>query len=652
MRRLVSFLVLWTLAELPAAAGTGFWSPLGPEGAQVTALTVSPIEPEELFVASQRGGIYKSSTGGATWGLLGRGTGTEVITALAADPHQYGTAYAAGESGAVFKTVDGGGNWVRVWGGAPPDATGSSTFALVIDPRRRDTLFAGTHNGVYRSTNGGATWARRDRTLSGPVRSLAYDAASGWLYAGVDSVSNQGVFRSFDQGKTWERISAGLPSVAAILSLAFDPDRPRTLLAATTQGLYRSVDRGRRWQAVAGFSNATAVAYQRGGRAYAATSGGVFHSSDSGATWQRSANLPGRDSGDVRVLASGPDAVYAGVLGDLDGPGLYRSLDDGATWQPTVEGVQGLPVTVVAPAPSAPQTIYAAVGLFRLFKTTDGGAHWTRLPLGSPFVIYDILVDPARPDRVWVAGDTTATVLRSDNGGATWLASGNRLLFRALAFDPRASEALWAAGWQGVYHSADGGQTWEHRTPDLAGTFLVLEEIQVDPSDPNVVYAAGAGPVIGSPAPSPIVLRSADGGVTWERREAGLDGRVIDFAVDMEDPSTLYAVTDRLFRSTDAGLSWTPAPGLTGSSFLTVATAAASSGSGPGTPGAVYTAHQFPFGMVLRSTDRGQTWRPVRFNLQPAIPLVLEVDPGIPAHLLLGTQNRSLLTYTLGGSAQ
>ncbi|HYG62632.1 MAG TPA: hypothetical protein VEL74_08625, partial [Thermoanaerobaculia bacterium] len=226
------------------------------------------------------------------------------------------------------------------------------------------------------------------------------------------------------------------------------------------------------------------------------------------------------------------------------------------------------------------------------------------------------------------------------------------LAFQAAAFDPRAPEALWAAGWQGVFHSSDGGRAWEQRTPDLGSSFY-FGEVQVDPSDPDIIYAAGGEvtsirPVIFSP----VVLRSADGGVTWERRDAGLEGgNVVDFAVDAGDPSVLYAVTTRLFRSTDAGLSWTPAPGLGGFSYVTVATAAASSGTGPGAPAAVYTAHQAPFGMVLRSTDQGETWRPVRFNLQPAIPQVLEVDPTNPAHLLLGTQNRSLLSYTLGGGA-
>ncbi|HYG62920.1 MAG TPA: hypothetical protein VEL74_10090, partial [Thermoanaerobaculia bacterium] len=393
LRPLLCLLSILAAAPVPSAvAGTGFWSPLGPEGASVTALVVDPTG--AVYAAARRGGIYKSSTGGDTWGLLSRGTGSETIVALAATPRPFGPIYAAGESGAVFKTVDGGGNWVRVWAGAPqPDGNVAATFSLATDARRPDTLFAGTRQGVYRSTDGGITWARRGN-LAGAVRSLANDAAGGWLYAGVDG---QGVFRSFNQGGTWERISAGLPPNPFFFSLAFDPDRPRTLLATTPAGLYRSVDRGRRWQRVAGAPdvNALAVVFQRGGRAYAAFTGGIFYSTDSGATWRRSANLPGRVFGDPRSLAAGTDRVFVGVLGDSDGPGLYRSLDFGATFQPAIEDLQGLAVTTVAVAPSDPETIYAAVSN-SLFKTTDGGTNWTRVSIphleSSFYPISDILV--------------------------------------------------------------------------------------------------------------------------------------------------------------------------------------------------------------------------------------------------------------------
>lgn len=646
----------------PAGAAVGAWTPIGPDGGQVTALAVAPSEPDTVYAGAYRSGLYKSPDGGSHWSLLGHGIGAEAIGALAVDPTDPGTVYAAGESGAVFKTVDGGGNWARVWAGAPPP-TGLfvPTFSLVIDPRRPRTVFAGTRDGLYRSTDGGATWALRGRKLLGSFRSLAYDGAGGWLYAGVDG---QGVFRSADQGSTWTPASAGLPPNRFYAALALDPDRPKTVLVTTPVGLYRSLDRGGHWQIAAGTPqrDTLAVAFQRHGRVYAAFNGGVFHSADSGATWQRSGALPDRSGGSFQTLAAGPDAAYLGLLGDPDGPGLYRSLDLGATWEPAVNGLHGLAVTRVAVDPADAATIYAVVASTRLFKTADGGATWTRLGLGQAGgvqpSIADLLIDPARPSTLWLAMGVGPSVLRSDDGGETWQPPGypnddpSLPPIRALALDPRAPGALWGAAWNAVLHSADGGATWESQPLDSGGVFVLFDDVEVDPRDPAVVWVSGSAVAgIRPPRYVPAVFRSADGGVTWERRDTGIQGGgVPEIALDrtdpQTDPTTLYAVTAQLFRSTDAGASWTLAPGLAGFPYVTVATSPA----GPRTPATVFTARQLPAPSVLASSDHGLTWTPLRRGLAPAVPRVLEVDPHDPAHLLLGTENESLLSYTLEGT--
>jgi photosystem II stability/assembly factor-like uncharacterized protein len=104
----------------------------------------------------------------------------------------------------------------------------------------------------------------------------------------------------------------------------------------------------------------------------------------------------------------------------------------------------------------------------------------------------------------------------------------------------------------------------------------------------------------------------------------------------------LYAVTSRLYRSTDAGVTWSVPAGARGRSFSGLATSPA----GPGTPAAVYAGRQAP-PAVLRSTDRGATWTVLRQGLAPYLPLDVEVDPHDPAQLYLGTLNGGLFTYTL-----
>lgn len=642
--RLLVFAALFGLA-FPALAGVGLWTPLGPDGGFVTALAVDPADPGIVYAGTRGSGVFKSTDGGESWTLAGRGLGTPIVAAVAVDPARHQIVYAATLDDGVFKSIDGGALWARIWAGvAPAPGTFGSTYALAVDPRRPDTVYAGTLTGVYRSTDGGATWSRRGN-LPG-VFALALDSAGGWLYAGTE----QGVFRSFDQGKTWAPASNGLPSRQRIESLALDPEQPKTLLAATFSGLYRSVDRGKRWQAVGPVGNAAAVAFQRRGRAYAAFYSALYRSTDHGATWQASPPVPVFS---FSALAAGPATVYAGSSGSPDGGGLFRSLDAGATWERSESGLLGLTAWPVAIDPSDSRTLFVVVNQVSLFKSTDRGATWTVSYPGSqrpfPTSIADILLDPAEPGRIYLAVSNEGPLQRSNDDGETWERLNGPTVpgLSDLALDPRAPGALWGTGvgrdaTRGLFHSADGGVTWES-VLTLSEGFTFVEHVEVDPRDPRIVYTGG-GSVTGTrPVQfAPRLFRSADGGATWERRDAGITaGSVRDIALDPADPAALYAVTDRLFRTTDGGVSWSLPAGARGLSFISVAAAPA----GPGTPATVYAARQDP-PAVLRSTDRGASWTLVRQGLGSYIPLAVEVDPNDPATLYLGTSNGGLWTYT------
>jgi hypothetical protein len=218
-----------------------------------------------------------------------------------------------------------------------------------------------------------------------------------------------------------------------------------------------------------------------------------------------------------------------------------------------------------------------------------------------------------------------------------------------LALDPRAPEALWGTGTDGLgsglFHSGDGGETWE-RVEGLPvdGDFFALH-VEVDPRDPRVVYLGAAQNVGDPPQTEPRLFRSADGGETWERRDAGLtDGAVGDIALDTAEPSTLYATTTGVYRSTDAGASWSLLPAR-GRLFISLATAPA----GPGRPAALYATRWDVITptAVMCSTDRGETWTVLRQGLDTYIPGLVEVDPTDPRRLYLSTVERGLMTYTL-----
>jgi photosystem II stability/assembly factor-like uncharacterized protein len=181
----------------------------------------------------------KSTDGGATWNL-GLGTngnpGYFSIYALAIDPLTPTTLYFGTDefsAGAgVFKSTDGGATWTS------SVLTGDSVvLALAIDPVTPTTLYAGTAGpGVFKSTDGGTTWAAVNAGLSADtfgyisIAALAIDPITpATLYAGT----NGDVFKSTNSGASWNAFNTGLPSYSRVTALVIDPGTPTTLYAGT-----------------------------------------------------------------------------------------------------------------------------------------------------------------------------------------------------------------------------------------------------------------------------------------------------------------------------------------------------------------------------------------------------------------------------------
>lgn len=639
------FAAILVISASSARAAVGVWTPLGPDGASVYALAVHPTNPRIIYAGTETAGVFKSVDGGETWkpsntGIVPLGQGVWVRV-LVIDPQRPQTLYAATLQNGVYRSEDGGRSWVSASQGLPRIGSFFSTiFALVLDPSSPRTLYAGTQNGVYRSANGGVTWRRRSGFGAG---ALAVHPTTGAIYAGG---MFHGVFRSMDRGISWTPTGSGIPSHVGIASLAIDPQAPRRLLAGTAEGIYRSIDSGRTWRP-AGRSlvqgHVNVVLFQGSARAYAGTlRDGVFRSDDGGATWQPAEEGP--SDPEILALASAPGKIFAGTFSKTRPGGVFRSVDCGATWAPSQRGLSTLPVQEVAVDPADPDILYAGAGTVGLFKSTDRGATWSVLDMDLPpdtrVEIFSLTIDPARPSTLYALSRINGPLLRSDDGGETWqLFTDASLIFHGLAIDPDTPGALWAAGWGGLYHSEDQGATWTRQPLQPEEPFLFLH-VRVDPRDPRTVYGAGVAvrgfrPV----AYLPRIFRSADGGQTWERRDAGLpgSGQILDFALDPADPSVLYASTSAGFhRSLDAGVSWTLLPDLQGVTALAAA---------PSSPPALYAAQ--PLRGVLRSTDQGETWTQIRRGLGARPVYVLRPDPHDPETIFAGTANGGIFTYTV-----
>ncbi|HEY1891438.1 MAG TPA: hypothetical protein VGG63_13580 [Steroidobacteraceae bacterium] len=294
-------------------------------------------------------------------------------------------------------------------------------------------------------------------------------------------------------------------------------------------------------------------------------------------------------------------------FGSVDG-GVWATEDAGRTWQPIFDGQPVGSIGAIALAPSKPSTIYVGTGEADMrsdiaqgngvYKSTDGGAHWTHIGLTDTRQIGRILVDPHDPDLVYVAAlghpygaNTQRGVFRSQDGGQHW----TRVLFENantgavdLAFKPGDPKTLYAALWQtrrppwnvyppsngpgsGVYVSHDGGDHWSqivgHGLPTSPGRI----GLAVSPASPDRVYALADGP-----PNQGGMYRSDDSGANW--RHVSPDDRIwgrgwyfCSPTADPADADRLYVMNTIVLESQDGGAHFIALKGdPTGDDFHTL----------------------------------------------------------------------------------
>ncbi len=325
-------------------------------------------------------------------------------------------------------------------------------LTIQVDPRDHRTLYAGTRlDGLFRSTDAGATWTPLIEPRVETVSALLFDPADTRSIYGA--TYGEYLFKSLDAGATWERRSCGLVqppcgqfpcyNLPDFYALAADPGMPSTIYAVAGS-LYRSQNGGANWDKV-GFSprgeqwsaSAILIVPPPDSVIYVAADAlpdqyAIFKSADHGATWSATSQAPPTQVFSLVVDPSDPAVLYAGTT-----QGVFKSRDRGEHWGPSSGGLPirqpyDFQVRHLAPDQNNPGTLYASADFYRVFKSTDHGESWVSSQQGL---------------------------------------EGERV--NATAIDPTDSSVVYAATWSGLFRSSDGGANWQ-RTLDLGTTPIIL----------------------------------------------------------------------------------------------------------------------------------------------------------------------------------
>lgn len=246
----------------------------------------------------------------------------------------------------------------------------SDYHSLLVSAGDPNQLLLGTHDGVYRSGDGGRHWARYAAGGQDAMNLVRTSRGTAVWLAGHDALA-----RSSDAGATWQQLKPrGLPSLD-LHGFAVDPMHAGRLYAAVAgAGLFRSTDSGGSFSQLSQVgANVMALAVARGGVILAGDmQRGLLASSDGGATW--------KEALDAQVAGLAIDPADDGTV-IATGPGILRSADGGTTWKLVKRLDAG--AGPVAFAPSDHRIAYV-VGFDRhLYRSTDGGMSWSQVGGGS-----------------------------------------------------------------------------------------------------------------------------------------------------------------------------------------------------------------------------------------------------------------------------
>jgi photosystem II stability/assembly factor-like uncharacterized protein len=693
------------------------WRSIGPAnmGGRVADVESVPGNANIVYVATASGGLWKTVNAGVTWKPIFERQGTISIGDIALAPGNPDLVWVGtGESNVrnsvsfgdgVYKSTDGGKNWQHMG-----LKNTEHISAIVIHPQNPDIVYVGAlghafapndERGVFMTTDGGKTWTKTlyiDREHG--VADLEIDPTNpNILYAGMWSFERKpwthrsgsekgGVFRSIDGGRTWNKLTNGLPKLVGRIGVRVAPTNPNVVyvIVESKEGtLYRSDDRGDTFKQVSKQTNIVSRGFYytrvridptNENHIYAVAST-LFESIDGGKSFK---SITGKVHIDYHAFwqdPKNPKRIWVGQDG-----GIAVTYDGGETWEPVYNMPLGQFYQIHAD--NRLPFYYVMGGL------QDNGAwtgpsrtrepagilndDWRMVSFGDGFYI---LNSPDEPE-IYISESQGGNILRTDfrtreqqeinpwgRGSGAGPAEGEKFRFNwnaPVLLSPHDKNTIYFAG-NVVFKSTDFGKTWEQISKDLttddhskqkdAGGPVAFENSTAEYHTTIITLAESPvrkGQLWAGTDDGNLQL-TEDGGKDWDNIIKNVSGLPANSPVSHIEPSrinaqTVYVAFDRhmfddfrpyVFRTSDSGKSWQNVAGnLPANAYVQVVC------EDPKNSSLLYAGTELG---LFASYSAGKEW----------IPLNLKNLPNVSVHdilihprdndLILATHGRSILIF-------
>ncbi|UCF40689.1 MAG: glycosyl hydrolase [Gemmatimonadota bacterium] len=606
---------------------------------RVIDIAVDPVKRSTWYVAMASGNVWKTENAGTTWTTIFDKYGSYSIGDVTVDPNnrfvvwvgtgENNSQRSVGYGDGVYKSLDGGRSFKKV-GLENSEHIGR----IIVDPRNSDVVYvaaqgplwaAGGDRGLYKTTDGGATWTRvLEISENTGVTEVLFDPRNpDVLYAAsyqrrrhvwtlLNGGPESGLYKSTDAGATWRKINKGLPSgdkgrIGLTIS-PIDPDVLYAIVEATGEkgGFYRSADGGENWKRMSDYMSSSPQYYNeiyadphKFDRVYSLDTR-MMVSEDGGATFERLGEQ--WKHVDNHALEFDPDDPDHLIIG-CDG-GLYETWDRGKSYH----FFANLPATQFYKVAVSTDTPFYYVYGGTQDNNTQGGPSRTTNVHGirnSDWFItvggdgFDPAVDPEDPNIVysqWQYGG----LIRFDRRTGEQIdikpqeeKEGPPLRWNwdsALLISPHAASRVYFSA-QIVFQSDDRGDTWRAISPDLTrnmdrnrleimGRVWSVDAVAKNRSTSfyGTVVALTESPLVEgllyAGTDDGLIQVTEDGGANWRRIDRVGDVPEMTYVNDLEaslhDPNTVYAAFNNhkmgdfkpyVYMSTNRGRSWTSITG-------------------------------------------------------------------------------------------